>query len=127
MLQCCAVLADARLTDLPIFSHGDTMNSETFLKLLEEIQKDQTSMLISKNEEYAGGDGDKLANFKKGGRALGVEPEECLWAYTMKHLISIQDIVYGEGSYTPEKLREKCGDLRNYTVLLEALMIERHT
>jgi len=102
------------------------MKHEQFVKLLKEIQAEQSKVLISKNDEYAPGD-DKLANFKSGARALGCSPEECLWSYTMKHIISIQDIVKGDGSYTPEKLREKCGDLRNYTVLLEAIMKERHT
>lgn len=99
------------------------MNHQNFNNLLEDVQADMTSVLLSKNEEYASG-GDKLDNFKKGGRAMGVTAQECLWGYAMKHFISIQDIVYGEGSYTPEKMREKCGDLRNYTILLEALLLE---
>jgi len=102
------------------------MTHEEFDLLLADIQFEDRQTLTSKNEEYAPGD-DKLANFKKGASALGVYPEECLWAYAMKHIISIQDIIQEESDYTPERLREKAGDLRNYTVLLEALMLERHT
>ena len=102
------------------------MNHEYFEEFLSDVQAHQREVLISKNAEYAPGN-DKLANFKKGAQAMGVAPEECLWGYAMKHIISIQDIAQGESSYTPEKLREKCSDLRNYLVLLEALMQERHT
>jgi len=102
------------------------MNHENFNGLLAEIQADQMRVMASKNGEYAPGD-DKLANFKKGAKALGVSPEQCLWGYCMKHIISIQDIINGDAGYTPDILREKCGDVRNYTVLLEAIMEERHT
>ena len=102
------------------------MIHKDFIKLVEEIQTHQRQVLLAKNEEYASNN-DKLANFKKGAKALGVSPEQCLWGYLMKHIISCQDIVNGDGAYTPELLREKAGDIRNYLILLEALMIERHT
>ena len=101
------------------------MNHEDFKILLEDIQLDDKIVLGNKNEEYAPGD-DKLANFKKAAAALGVTPEQALWGFTMKHIISVQDIINGEAGYTPERLREKCGDLRRYTILLEEIMEERH-
>lgn len=102
------------------------MNHDYFAEFLEDIVHHMRETMLSKNHEYAPGN-DKLANFKSGAKALGVTPEQCLWFYTMKHIISIQDIVNGDAGYTPEKLREKAGDLRCYSVLLEALMKERHT
>lgn len=104
----------------------EDMRHQDFDAFLEEVQTEERKILVAKNEEYAPG-GDKLANFKKGAKALCCTPEECLWGYAMKHIISIQDIVQSESGYTPEKMREKCVDLRAYLVLLEALMIERHT
>jgi len=102
------------------------MNHETFDILLKDTQLDDKIVLSDKNEEYAPGD-DKLANFKKAGKALDVAPEKALWGFAMKHIISIQDIINEESGYTPERLREKCGDLRRYTILLEALMQEKYT
>jgi len=102
------------------------MRHEDFGKLVEEILQATKDVMISKNAEYAPGD-DKLANFKRGAQALGCSPEWYLLALMEKHLTSIRDIVKGDAGYTPQLLREKCGDARNYTILLEALMQERHT
>jgi len=102
------------------------MNHEHFSAYLDEAVEHMKTLMGSKNGEYAPG-GDKLSNFKKASRMTGKSPEECLWMFASKHIISIQDIVNAEGAYTPDALREKCGDLRAYTVLLEALMQERHT
>ena len=102
------------------------MTHEQFEILLEATQKEDREILSSKNAEYAPGD-DKLANFKKSARSLGVTPEQCLWYFCQKHLTSIQDIVNGEAGYTPERLKEKAGDARRYMILLEGLMLERHT
>jgi len=102
------------------------MTHEDFDKLVDEVVDDMRATMCIKNDEYAPGD-DKLSNFYKSARMTGKTPEECLWLFCVKHLTSIMDIVNGEADYTPERLREKCGDVRNYTILLEALMSERHT
>ena len=102
------------------------MTHEDFETFQEEVGAHMRELMSSKNHEYAPGD-DKLANFKKTARMTGKTPEECLWMFCSKHLISVQDIVNDQADYTPELLREKCGDIRAYTVLLEALMMERHT
>jgi len=99
------------------------MNHQDFNEFLKQTQEIDRDVLIAKNDEYAPGN-DKLANFKKGGNAMGTTAQECLWGYAMKHIISIQDIVFGEGSYTPEKMSEKAGDARRYLILLEALLLE---
>ena len=100
------------------------MTHEDFIAFLAEAQEHQREVLASKNKEYAP-NSDKMANFKKAGRAAGKPAEEMLWAFAMKHFISIQDIVYGDTEYTPEIMREKCGDFRNYLILLEALLSEK--
>ena len=102
------------------------MTHDEFSQLLGEIVNDMERTMASKNHEYAPGK-DKLANFKKSARSLGVTPQQCLWYFCQKHLTSVQDIVNGETAYSNELLREKCGDIRNYTVLLEALMLEEHS
>jgi hypothetical protein len=99
------------------------MNHKDFTKFLKELQENQTQVLLGKNAEYAPGD-DKLENFKTGASVTGRSASEVLWMYALKHFVSIQDIVLKDSKYTPELMREKCGDLRNYLVLLEALMAE---
>lgn len=102
------------------------MRHDDFQKLVLDFQEYQRNTMLKKNHEYAPGD-DKLANFKKAAKMTGKTPEECLWMFCAKHLVSVQDIVNGEAGYTPEILREKAGDISCYLILLEALMMERHT
>jgi len=101
------------------------MNHKDFTKFLTELQEHQTKVLLGKNAEYAPGE-DKLENFKVGARISGKKPQEVLWMYALKHLASVMDLVDGKLTYTPELAQEKLGDLRNYLVLLEALMLEAH-
>ena len=101
------------------------MTHEDFSILMDDITDHLRQTMASKNAEYAPGD-DKLANFKKSSRMTGKSVQECLWMFCVKHLVSVQDIVQGESNYTPELLREKCGDIRAYTCLLEACMMEQN-
>lgn len=96
------------------------MNHETFERLVDEINEHDMSILFAKNKEYAN-DTDKLRNFKLGGEMAGMTPQQVLWSYMMKHMVSVRMIVDGESNYDCNILREKCGDIRNYLRLLEAI------
>jgi hypothetical protein len=102
------------------------MNHKDFTKFLTELQEHQTKVLLGKNAEYAPGE-DKLQNFKTASSVTGKPGSEVLWMYALKHFVSIQDIVLYNSTYTPALMREKCGDLRNYLVLLEALIKEENS
>lgn len=99
------------------------MRHEEFNKFLDEIIEDMRATLGQKSSEYSTSQ-DKLVNFKEGALALGTTPSFYLLALMEKHMTSIRMIAKGIHSYSPEKMREKCGDARNYLVLLEALMFE---
>ena len=53
--------------------------------------------------------------------SLFSSPEEVLWSYMTKHLVSLKDIVT-EGGAKPQVVSEKIGDVINYLILLEAMI-----
>ncbi len=82
--------------------------------------------LIDKAKEYAS-DTDRLYNFKRGACVLSVTPAECLLGYMTKHFVSILDMVRDSNKGKPpsrERIDEKIGDLVNYIILLEAVLVE---
>jgi len=77
--------------------------------------------LAKKEKEYSEGI-DRLDQFKKAGILNNVSPTESLWGMATKHVTSIADMVKDPTSYNLKIWREKLGDLRNYTILCEALL-----
>lgn len=104
------------------------INSKNFDLILNSIILDMRNTLQSKGKDYAPNE-DKLHNFKSGAKFLNCIPERVLLSYMNKHLVSIFDIIdnidKGKPVPSPEYVREKLGDVRNYLVLLEALFYER--
>ena len=79
--------------------------------------------LAAKSKEYAT-DGDKLYNFKRAAKVLGISPKKALWGMASKHLISVIDIVESDELVSHKLFNEKIGDLINYLILLEAILHE---
>lgn len=83
-------------------------------------------VLGSKADEYARGD--RLSNFKKAAQLMNCTPEKALFGFVAKHIVALSDFVNDLDSgvnQTPERWTEKTGDIINYMILLEALIIER--
>ena len=99
------------------------MTPEEFDKMLDNRLEQIRSVLSSKAKEYAHV-GDRLFNFKVAARIHGCTPEQALWGMAMKHLVSVMDLVEGRLEPTPEMVNEKIGDLVNYLILLEAVLLE---
>lgn len=104
------------------------MDSKTFERLADvRVRTCLSLMAHHKAPEYMR-DGDRLSNFKKAGRLLGVTPEEALIGMMTKHLVSLMDIVGDIAKGQPvvlEQFREKITDAVNYLLLLEGLVSER--
>ena len=96
------------------------MNQKDFDALLQDIIKDTTETLGLKGKEY--GFGDRLHNFKTAAIHAKNTPEQALWGMAMKHLVSVEDLIEGRLENTRKNVREKIGDLRNYLILLEAVL-----
>lgn len=85
--------------------------------------------LVEKDVEYAG-HGDAFEAFREAARVEGVIPEEIARRYRLKHDMSLKkllnDIQDGhDEALTEEFIKEKCGDIICYTVLIYGMLLER--
>ena len=100
------------------------MTPKAFEIILEDRLKKIKDVLGHKAKEYAM-DGDRLYNFKVAARILDTTQERALLGMLMKHLVSVLDLIDGKLKRTPETVDEKLGDLINYLILLEAVLLEK--
>jgi hypothetical protein len=85
-------------------------------------------ILEQKAAEYVK-DTDRLSNFKRAAQLLSCTPERALLGFVAKHIVALSDFVEDleRGYYHPmQQWDEKLGDIINYMILLEALLIERN-
>jgi hypothetical protein len=85
--------------------------------------------LVVKGEEYCGnGRTDRMHNFITAAKRSGDTPEKALDGMLAKHLISYQDIIKDlDSGIIPSKetIIEKYGDIINYFILSEMLLLKR--
>lgn len=89
------------------------MNTETFNKLLDELDGNSLETLKQKNAKYASPD-DCLHNFYSGAEIMGGTPAQCTWGYMTKHLVALRDKVEKNDFHDRDDLLEKCQDIINY-------------
>jgi len=100
------------------------MNTQEFMIEVENSHNRSKRVLIKKGDEYSTPEGNRLEQFYRAGSAQNITPTEALVGMTMKHIVSIADMSKSPFSYNLKKWREKVTDLRNYTLLLDALLID---
>ena len=81
-------------------------------------------VLADKAKEYAKNT-NRFWNFDVAARIANSTPEKALWGMAMKHLVSVIDIVNSPADATEELIDEKIGDMINYLILLEGLLLRR--
>lgn len=110
------------------FSWRKAMTQDDFMRLVDSRYRSCCQVMTRKGMEYSRND-DKLHNFKRAAKMLGVTPEMALVGMMAKHLVSILDMVddlqYRDSRPAPEVLAEKMNDTHNYFYLLEALLSEK--
>lgn len=89
------------------------MNTETFNKLLDELDGNSLETLKQKNAKYAS-DNDCLHNFESGAEIMGSTPAQCAWGYLTKHLVALRDKVERDDFSDRDDFLEKCQDIINY-------------
>ena len=97
--------------DDPGFCYG--MTTETFNKLLDELDGNSLETLKQKNAKYASPT-DCLHNFDSGADIMGSTPAQCAWGYMTKHLVALRDKVQKNDFSDRDDLLEKCQDIINY-------------
>ena len=71
---------------------GDSMESNRFKELLDELDGNSLQTLKEKNARYSV-DGDCLHNFRSGADIAGGTPAQACWGYMTKHLVALRDMV----------------------------------
>lgn len=102
------------------------MTHERLNKLIADILSETGKTFAKKNEEYSREDA--LSNFKKAANAKNCTPEDALLGMLTKHWVSVVDLIQDidQNKIAPLSMwEEKCGDIRVYMMLLEALVNER--
>jgi len=99
------------------------MTNEQFLIELESAFLRSKQILNKKEKEYSEGV-DRFDQFKKVAILNNVSPTEALWGMASKHVTSIADMCKDPKMYDLKQWREKLTDLRNYTFLADALLID---
>ena len=89
------------------------MNTQTFNKLLDELDGNSLETLKQKNAKYAS-ENDCLHNFESGAEIMGSTPAQCAWGYLTKHLVALRDKVERDDFSDREDFLEKCQDIINY-------------
>jgi len=96
------------------------MKDAQFKALLADAIKHLNELSDNKGAEYTETH-DRLENFKIGSQMSGLTPKHYAWTLMTKHLVSVRQHNIGQHPLTQDQLREKYGDIRLYTVLLEGM------
>ena len=99
------------------------MDQETFDKVVNQAISRSITLLNKKGKEYTSDD-DRLRQFKKTAIMESKLPTETLFTMADKHISSIADMVNHPRDFTIVYWQSKVDDLRNYTFLLDALIVE---
>ena len=99
------------------------MTNNQFLANTEVAYLRGKAILQKKEKEYSNGR-DRLEQFHRAGAAQRMLPTEALVGMATKHFTSIADMAKDPSNFTQNQWHEKLDDLRNYTFLLDALLID---
>ncbi len=97
------------------------MTTPEFNKIVEGQLDRIKNVLVKKQAEY-NLDDDRLSVFKHGAGISEETPEQVLYGFMLKHIISITDMVNSEKAYSEELWLEKMTDVHNYLILLQGLL-----
>lgn len=100
------------------------MTNEQFQIEVEKAFLRSKQLLNKKEKEYSEGE-DRLDQFKKVSTLNNEPATRSLWGMATKHVTSIANMVKDPTSYNLKMWREKVTDLRNYTFLLDALLVDK--
>ena len=98
------------------------MNNQEFMIEVENSHNRSKRLLLRKGKVYSTEDGDRLEQFYRAAAAQNINPCEALVGMATKHFTSIADMSKDPFEYSIKTWNEKITDLRNYTLLLDALL-----
>lgn len=99
------------------------MQAETFMKLVEEGHKRGVDILLKKAPEYSRPNRNRLEQFYEESDEL-CPPTRNLIDMAKKHWTSIKMMADNPTLYSLNTWRQKLDDLRNYTHLMDGLLVD---
>jgi len=90
-------------------------------RILKQMHEEELAVARTKGKEHT--QGDRLDNFKRLGRELGLDPKMVLWVYLRKHIDSIANYIK-TGKVYSEPIKGRIMDARVYLSLLRCLIEE---
>lgn len=97
------------------------MTFEDAEEMICKMHEEELAIARTKGAEYT--QGDRLDNFKRIGKELGLDPKAVLWVYLKKHLDSIASYIKNGKVYS-EPIEGRILDARVYLALLRGLIEE---
>lgn len=97
------------------------MTTEKFNEVVEAQLARIRNVLVKKQAEY-NLDADRLSVFKHAAGLSKETPEQALYGFLLKHLISQADMISTGEKYTKDLWLEKITDIMNYNILLLGLL-----
>jgi len=106
---------------------GVDMLEKEFLEMLSRMEEEEHRIMGTKGMEYTAGDlqTDRLANFYRIGKEMNLDPKTVLYVYMKKHWDSVLCYLKTNKEFSEEKIEGRIHDLRNYLVLLNAIIQEQ--
>ena len=97
------------------------MNTPDFNNIVEEQLTRVCNVLVKKAAEY-NLDDDRLSVFKHAAALSEETPEQALYGFMLKHIISVTDMINSKETYSEDLWNEKITDICNYLILLQGLL-----
>lgn len=101
------------------------MKVAEFFNWAEREFEAEMELMRDKGKEYTVNDEDKLKNFKSIAERLKCKPEFVALTYLLKHMDSVRNYVLDGVEASNEPIEGRLRDIRNYILLLGALILER--
>ena len=98
------------------------MTNNEFSKIVKEQLGSIEKLLVVKGAEYNLDDSDRFSDFKQAAAFTGQTPEQVLYGYMLKHVMSITSMIQSAEPFTKERWLEKITDNMVYLVLLRGLL-----
>lgn len=99
------------------------MNNEVFKLTCEKNINGSSRLLERKGDEYGEAD-DRLIQFKRQAILENKNPVDVLVTLMNKHVAAVSMMATDPDDSTPKQWKSRTYDIRNYTLLLEALLVD---
>lgn len=99
------------------------MTEKEFAQFVVSVRERQDELLRRKGADYTRGDADRLSNFKRVAKAVGLTSLQVWYVYASKHWDAIS-VYVKTGRVESEGIAGRFDDLANYLMLGLALLAE---